>query len=369
MKFSKEEIQRVLNENNGMLRPTAEALGIPYPTLRYNVKKYDLGFRNMNKPIDTSRLKQLYDRYQSLDKVAKEIGCTKEGVRHAMKRINININPLVVHACNDGFFSEINERSLYWAGFIAADGCVLDRRKSKELSIALNIRDRNHLELFKEHICATNPVGEYIVKASKPQWNDTKKAEIKITSPKMFEDLDRFNVVPRKSNTYRFPEWLVDHPGVHHFMRGYFDGDGSWYIGSSKKTDQVFFLLRGTTEFLEVYRGVLEKKCGVPKREKPIRVNNGIGVLEYGGNGVAAKIRDFLYQGMSVYLERKFEVVKDVVMVERLQITPELLLGMMERFGEQKKIAQELGCSKASISRYVKLFGIKDQMRKKSIRG
>jgi hypothetical protein len=150
-------------------------------------------------------------------------------------------------------------------------------------------------------------------------------------------------------------------------MRGYFDGDGSWYIGSSKKTNQVFFSLRGTTEFLEVYRDVLERECDIPKREKPIRVNNGIGVLEYGGNGVTTKIRDFLYQGASVYLGRKFDIVKDVVVVERLQITPELLLNMMERLGEQQKIAQELICSTASISRYVKQFGIQDEMRKKHV--
>lgn len=362
MKFSKEEIQRVLDQNDGKLQATADVLGMPYPTLRYNVVKYGLEFKNMNKPIDTYHLQQLYDHHQSLDKVAKDLGCTKEGVRHAMKRMGISINKLVKHSCDDDFFSKTNERSLYWVGFIAADGCVLDTKTRKGLSIALNVNDKNHLEVFKEHLNATNPIGEYIVKASKPEWNDTKKAEIKITSPKLFDDLAKFNIVPRKSKIYTFPEWLVEHPQVHHFMRGYFDGDGSWYIGSSKKTDQVFFSLRGTTEFLEVYRSVLERECGIPKREKPIRVNGGVGVLEYGGNGVATKIRDFLYQEASVYLERKFDIVKDVEVVERLQVTPDLLLSMMERLGEQRKIAQELNCSPASISRYVKQFGIKDQM-------
>jgi hypothetical protein len=363
MKFSKEEIQRVLDENDGKLKNTSDALGVPYPTLRYNVVKYGLKFKNINAPIDTSRLQQLYDHHQSLSKVAKEIGCSKNGVREAMKRLNLNINELIVHTCNEEFFSEINERSLYWAGFIAADGCVLDTKTRNGLSLALTLSDKSHLELFKEHLEATNPIGEYIVKASKPQWNDTKKAELKITSLKIFTDLAKFNIVPRKSKIYTFPEWLAKHPQVHHFMRGYFDGDGSWYVGSSKITDQIFFSLRGTTEFLEVYRSILERECKIQKREKPIRMNCGIGVLEYGGNGVSIKIRDFLYKEASICLGRKHEIVKDITVIKHLQVTPELLINMMKQFGEQKAIAKELGCSGPSITRYVNKFGIQEQMK------
>jgi len=363
MKFGKEEIQRVLDENNGKLKLTSNALGIPYQTLRYNVIKYGLKFENINAPIDTSRLQQLYDHHQSLDKVAKELGCSKNGVREAMKRLNLQINELIVHVCNEEFFSEINERSLYWAGFIAADGCVLDTKTRKGLSLALTLSDKTHVELFKEHIGATNPIGKYIVKASKPQWNDSKKAEIKITSSKIFADLAKFNIVPRKSKIYTFPEWLMEHPMVNHFMRGYFDGDGSWYVGSSKITDQIFFSLRGTAEFLEVYRSILERECEIHKREKPIRINGGIGVLEYGGNGVTTKIRDFLYREASVCLGRKHEIVKDITVIKHLQVTPELLINMMKQFGEQKAIAKELGCSGTSITRYVNKFGIQEQMR------
>jgi hypothetical protein len=146
-------------------------------------------------------------------------------------------------------------------------------------------------------------------------------------------------------------------------MRGYFDGDGSWFVGPSKKTDQLFFALRGTSEFLTVYRSILEDKCGLPERSKDIRINSGIGVLEYGGNGVASKIRDFLYRDAVTFMQRKFDKVKDVVVVERLSVTPEFLIQKMRELGDQKKIAAELGCSKPSISRYISQFGIREQIK------
>lgn len=96
-------------------------------------------------------------------------------------------------------------------------------------------------------------------------------------------------------------------------MRGYFDGDGSWFVGTSKKTDQLFFSLCGTSKFLTVYRSILEYKCDLLKREKDIRIKSGIGVLEYGGNGVTCKIRNFLYRDAVTFMPRKLDKVKNVV--------------------------------------------------------
>ena len=61
-------------------------------------------------------------------------------------------------------------------------------------------------------------------------------------------------------------------------------------------------------------------------------------------------------------MQRKFDKVKDVVVVEHLSVTPEFLIQRMSEFGDQKKIAEELGCSRPSISRYVANFGIEEKM-------
>jgi len=220
----------------------------------------------------------------------------------------LRINKQVRHSVNHKFFSEDNENSFYWAGFLAADGNVRKRRGScREISLALSIKDKNHIEKFINAIESTAHMGIYLVKNSKrnSKWNDTKKAEVKITSEQMFNDLARFNVVLRKSLIYIFPEWLIEHKLVNHYMRGYFDGDGSFYFSQSPNK-QEYFNLRGTVNFLEVYCSILERECSLKERTTSIRVNNGIGALEYGGNLILPKIKMYLANGATVYLDRKW---------------------------------------------------------------
>jgi hypothetical protein len=133
----------------------------------------------------------------------------------------------------------------------------------------------------------------------------------------MVEDLKRFNIVPRKSLIYIFPEWIKDHPLKHHFIRGYNDGDGSFYIpklAAGKKTEQIYFTMRGTLAFLTDVRSILEKECSLKERAKDIRISSGHGCLEYGGNGVVSKIVDYLYKDATIYLPRK----RDIAMKAKL---------------------------------------------------
>jgi hypothetical protein len=99
------------------------------------------------------------------------------------------------------------------------------------------------------------------------------------------------------------------HPLRHHFIRGYIDGDGSFYhaTGKGKKVKQVFFSVRGTTAFLTSLRSTLEADLNLEERTKDIRFNNGIGVLEYGGNRLCKALAEYLYEDATIYLERKKE--------------------------------------------------------------
>lgn len=76
---------------------------------------------------------------------------------------------------------------------------------------------------------------------------------------------------------------------------------------------QVYFSFRGTPPFLYNYRSILERECGLEPRIKTVRVNTGIGVLEYGGNGIVGKIAKFLYRDATIMLDRKYEIVKELI--------------------------------------------------------
>jgi hypothetical protein len=321
-KLKLENVQAALIMSNGELKAACDILNSKYQTLYAFIKRYNLKFASKKPAIcSKEQLEEAYARLGSLSLVAKELGGTKEGVRCAMKRYGLIINPLIIHTCDEDFFSRDNEESFYWAGFLAADGCIgkhSNYKTTNYLSLALAKKDKEHVELFKKHINTSAPVLEYLVKNSayNSKWNDSWKNEIKITSEKICADLARFNIVPRKSLIYAFPDWLIQHSLVNHFMRGYFDGDGSFYItlGKNKITPQLCFSLRGTTEFLTVYRSILEKECQLEEKRKDIRINTGIGVLEYGGNGILKKVAQFLYKNSTIYLPRKFDKIKELLL-------------------------------------------------------
>jgi len=310
------DIKKSLIYTNGDLKATAKHLNCKYETLHYWIRKHNLVYENKKSPLNTELVEKLYRELGSLSAVAKEIGCTKEGVRQVMKRNGFDVKKPILYDVNHNFFKDENEKSLYWTGFVAADGCVKQKKNSESyiLSIGLSSKDHKHLEKFTDNIQFNGPIYKFMVKNSKrnSKWNDTEKSEIAITSKKIFDDLSKYNIVPRKSLIYTFPEHLITHPLVNHFMRGYFDGDGSWFLQKHKdKKDQLIFSLRGTPEFLTIYRTILERECGLQHRDKLIRINSGIGILEYGGNGITDKIASFLYKDASVYLDRKHKMISN----------------------------------------------------------
>lgn len=287
-------IKNALELNNGDIQKSAEYLNVKYNTLYWWIKCCNLPYKSKKTPITATKeqIEEAYTRLQSLRKVAKELGCTSEGLRVAMRRLGIYINKPVLYSCDHDFFKRENEDVFYWAGFIAADGCVRQRKNSKkeltnsyDLYIGLALKDLNHLQKFKKCINFNGPIHNIIGKNSlrNHNWNDSKKVELRITSKTIFDDLSKFNIVPRKTHIYTFPEWLKKHQLVHHFMRGYFDGDGSLFFSKQKnKSDQLFFSLRGTSQFLTDYRSILENNCNLKKRNKPIRISCNTGILEYG---------------------------------------------------------------------------------------
>lgn len=265
-------------------------------------------------------LEEAYGRLGTIKATGRELGVSYEAVKIYMNKFGLDYKKQVIHNSNHDIFKEENEKSFYLAGFIAADGCVKihTQGNSFQLSIGLSKNDKPHLEKIKNLLEAESPIRDYLVNNSnrEKQWNDTWKSELAITSKIMFDDLKKFNIIPKKSLIYTFPEWLKNHKLVHHFIRGYNDGDGSFFVPQlpeNRHAEQIYFSLRGTPEFLLEVRHIFEKQCELKVRETPIRISSGHGCLEYGGNGVLGKIVNYLYKDATIYLDRKYEIIKGLL--------------------------------------------------------
>jgi len=106
---------------------------------------------------------------------------------------------------------------------------------------------------------------------------------------------------------YNIPSWLLNHRLLHHFLRGYVDGDGSFYGHNNKTIEQLVFNLRGNDKFLKQVELVFRQQLGL--KPKSIETSSGWPLLRYEGNRVATKIRDYLYKDSTEKnrLERKYK--------------------------------------------------------------
>ena len=215
------------------------------------------------------------------------------------------------YSCDHHFFSRDDEMSFYWAGFIAADGCLSLREEynTKTLGISLAQKDIEHLLMFKNHIQYDGIVGNSTYKHSldNSKWKDSFKNNVVITSYVIFNDLARFNIVPAKTKIYKMPEWLTIHKYVNHFIRGYFDGDGCiWFHkGLTPKAGIEF---RGTADMLNQIKTVFENEIHLNSKVVP-KINNGIHQIKFSGNRICSEIRNFLYCDASIFLKRKYDLV------------------------------------------------------------
>ena len=198
------------------------------------------------------------------------------------------------YLCNHSFFKEQNEKSFYWAGFIAADGSLIKRKYSKISKICLSIKDIEHLEKFKSNIQSNHPIKIY-----------NNSCEIVIVSNFIYEDLKIFDIIPNKTKIYSMPEWLEQHELYYHFLRGYFDGDGtitSCGLVKNRKIIQKNWSILGTEKFITQYLKFLTKN-NLPQAK--IRKHSSVFKISCSGNRNIQKIYELLYSNSIIFLDRK----------------------------------------------------------------
>lgn len=209
---------------------------------------------------------------------------------------------------NEDFFETIdNEVNAYWLGFIYADGFIESKRKNsnQKFGLTLNSIDEEHLSKFKSHIKATNPIKYYTGSGYNPSGEFSK---ILLTSQKTVDDLKRLGVKENKTMTLVFPDTLkVPTSLVRHFVRGYFDGDGTIYCYKHKKYSHINYHVSftGTKEMIDGIKRFLNKEVVICSRHNAFYIN-------IGGNPQVKNILDMLYKDASVYLERKHNKFLDL---------------------------------------------------------
>jgi hypothetical protein len=148
---------------------------------------------------------------------------------------------------NINYFKDINPRKAYWAGFIAADGCIV--KNGTSLQLGLNEKDSHHLITFMKDLSCNKELTHYTTK-------DGYKTVVTSFTNKDFciDLLSKFNITPRKSMSYKFPSLSKELQLP--LIAGYIDGDGGLY--RDNRDDSLCFNVLGTLNVVESIRSILQ---------------------------------------------------------------------------------------------------------------
>lgn len=219
--------------------------------------------------------------------VAKILNVPYYAVKNFMSKNNIRHKDF---RFNHNFFENIdNEEKAYWLGFLMADGCVYKKQDHYILTLSLQVGDKSHIEKFHNAIESNRNIWHCYSKGhgsfNSQHWSD-----------KMCGDLIKLGCTPRKSLTLEFPN--IKKELLHHFIRGYFDGDGCVSFKSSNNIQIAFAC--GSLTFLENIKFYMELSPKIYHRP-----NSNCYTIVACGNKKVFNFYKKLYSNANIYLDRK----------------------------------------------------------------
>ncbi len=189
-----------------------------------------------------------------------------------------------------GIFATQTPVSAYIAGLIAADGCLSINKRNYKY-VRLSSIDLDLLECVQKYTGGSI----YTYRKEHHHW-----FVLQLNGKDCFDDLfKRWNMTPRKSLTYEPPE--LRESLVSHFIRGYFDGDGS--IHRDTKGNLRFSIFSGSRILLEFLYTTL---CDVCNSKSSMYTNKSGLYFKISGNKKVKKVLSYLYRNCGdCFLVRK----------------------------------------------------------------
>jgi DNA-binding transcriptional regulator WhiA len=253
-------------------------------------------------------LKELYHKKKmSMGDIAKRFGCSRAYILKLCKKYGISVKTkslarrmaystgkkIRYKPINRNFFKKWTNEMAYVLGFIYADGSM-----SHQLDyFSISQKEKEILEKIKRLMQA-----EHVIIHHKHQDLYT----LYIGAGELVKDLVKLGVTPRKSLTIKFPD--MPEQCVSHFIRGYFDGDGSINL------DGRVSFVTGSREFIESIKEKLEKlELAVMAKIHKHKTANAYAIY-YHRKADVIKIFKFFYDEYTLrnelYLNRKYERFK-----------------------------------------------------------
>ena len=250
--------------------------------------------------VSKEELEEKYEETKSIYKVAKFYNKNYKTIISLMDYYNIKrtvgSQGARKHYYDEDYFEIIDtEDKAYWLGFIMADGCIYkgSDKNSFRLQINLKTDDKILLELFQKCIKSDYKIQDKVLN------NKYHVSTVKINSTKMCNDLIKHGVTERKSLICEFPVTVPDNL-IHHFIRGYFDGDGCISVSDTDHLRYKFSIVGGK-DMLEKIQEYLPGTYLYHLKNRELIVELQTCNIENIRN-----IFNYLYKDATIFLPRKY---------------------------------------------------------------
>ncbi len=229
----------------------------------------------------------LYESGYSTTQIGELAGVSSRYIRQLLTENGVEKRPIGSwkrkYTFNEDYFKNWNNDMAYLLGFFIADGYIA----SQSQSVAFTQKNPDLLEEIKSVFGSNQPLYRN---------KHTGVYSLLFHSKVMKNDLQTlFHITSDKSYNIKFPN--IPNQYMHHFIRGYFDGDG--HINYKGYT--VSFV-GGSITFMESLQALL-LKYGF----NPYMTDNGKHSRVFiTGRKSIKQFGDWIYTDKSLYLKRKF---------------------------------------------------------------
>lgn len=305
-RWTKEEID-YLKENYLTMEHSEIAKQLNRGTVAVRAKCHALNLKKKPESWNGEEIEFLKANYMLMPKrdVAEILGRSMNAVQCAASRLGLKKYP---YNCDYDYFDHIDtEEKAYWLGFLSADGWISrnERDNSGTVGIELQYGDIDHLRKFNKSINGNYKITDRYRKCT---LTNSDKANhdcvLRIYSIVMYESLVRLGFTNNKSFDLSIPK--LDEPLIHHYIRGYFDGNGSAYVSSHK-------LKASFCTASENLKNDIIDICN----SNGIELTDYSHVSEYGTtiyrpfaskNEHIVKLLHYMYDDATIYLSRKYKI-------------------------------------------------------------
>lgn len=209
------------------------------------------------------------------------------------------------------------EHEAYILGFLYADGFVTGRYKNgKYYSVGATVKktDRQILDdISALFLSAGYPrhIKNRVVSTNGKKYEET---SWRIGNVDLVQNLIALGISPNK--TYEQSDKVFNSvpDGLkHHFIRGYFDGDGSIYHPTNSNKHSIKIISLNVPLMQKIDDWFLEHCNLTIKTDNHFKLQDGkYPRIQHNGNPNCIKIRDAIYQDATIFLKRKRDIFYNI---------------------------------------------------------